>query len=236
MENGAPAMKFVSRDGSIAYLYLRKYGSEDAIALAVVDWDTLALRKGWMYFTARKIVFESDDSKDRSFDISNTEARLKLHLGRQRCFVIKVSGKEKRFLVAFIPKLPEPYGKHQDPALEVINRLTSDFSGVVAELQREAARLTSKANESLTAKTPSDLSGQPQNQETKGFIEISSEPSGAEIYVDGVFTGSTPSRLSLTAAEHVIRVLRPGFKEWERRIVVDGAGARSVNAILEKQP
>lgn len=236
VENGAPAMKFVSKDGSVAVLYLRKHGDEDSIALAVVDWDTLKFRPGWMYFTASRIVFESDDSKDRSFDISNTEARLKLHMGRQRCFTIKVSGKEKRFLVAFIPKLNEPYGKHQDPALAVINRLPGDFNSVVVELRQEAAKLTGKPDELVTAKTASDLGTQPRDQAAKAFIEITSEPSGAEIYVDGAFSGSTPSRLSLTAAEHVIQVLRPGFKEWERRILVDSPSVKTVNAILEKQP
>jgi hypothetical protein len=66
-------------------------------------------------------------------------------------------------------------------------------------------------------------------------IEISSEPAGAEIYVDGVFAGSTPSKLSLRAGEHVIKVMRLGFKEWERKVIVDAHSAKTVNAILEKK-
>jgi hypothetical protein len=235
MDNGSIAMKFVSKDGSVAYLYLRKLGNEDAIALAVVDWDTLKFRPGWMYFTAGRIVFESDDKKDRSFEISLAEARLKVNRGRQRSFVIKVAGKEKRFMVAFIPKLNEPYGKHQDPALAVIERLAGDFDGVVSELRQEAARLMQGSDKLESAKNASGLSTETQNSEAKASVEISSEPTGAEIFVDGVFSGSTPSKLSLTAAEHVIRVVRPGFKIWERQILVDSASVKTVNAILEKQ-
>lgn len=69
----------------------------------------------------------------------------------------------------------------------------------------------------------------------KPLTEITSEPSGAEIYVDGVFTSSTPSKLSLSIGEHTVRVSRPGFKDWERKIIVDASSAKTINAILEKK-
>jgi S1-C subfamily serine protease len=71
--------------------------------------------------------------------------------------------------------------------------------------------------------------------EQRPLTEVTSEPSGAEIYLDGVFTSSTPSKLSLSIGEHTIRVSRPGFKDWERRIVVDAGSSKTVNAILEKK-
>lgn len=69
----------------------------------------------------------------------------------------------------------------------------------------------------------------------KVVVEITSEPSGSEIFVDGVFTSSTPSKLSLSLGEHSIRVSRPGFKDWERRIGVEAGSAKTLNAILEKK-
>lgn len=71
--------------------------------------------------------------------------------------------------------------------------------------------------------------------EQRPLTEVTSEPSGAEIYLDGVFTSGTPSKLSLSIGEHTIRVSRPGFKDWERRIVVDAGSSKTVNAILEKK-
>lgn len=70
----------------------------------------------------------------------------------------------------------------------------------------------------------------------KAIIEITSEPSGSEILLDGVFNSSTPSKLSLTPGEHTIKVTRPGFKPWERKIVVELGSSKLFNAILEKEP
>ena len=67
------------------------------------------------------------------------------------------------------------------------------------------------------------------------LVDITSEPPGSEVYVDDVFTSSTPSKLSLAVGEHSIRVSRPGFKDWERRIVVDSGSSKTLNAILEKK-
>ncbi len=69
----------------------------------------------------------------------------------------------------------------------------------------------------------------------KVVVEITSEPPGSEIFVDGVFTSSTPSKLSLSIGEHLIRVSRPGFKDWERRIGVEAGSSKTLNAILEKK-
>src|SRR6185295_13618055 len=66
-------------------------------------------------------------------------------------------------------------------------------------------------------------------------VEITSEPSGSEIFVDGVFSSSTPSKLSLSIGEHSIRVSRPGFKDWERRVGVEAGSSKTLNAILEKK-
>ncbi len=77
-------------------------------------------------------------------------------------------------------------------------------------------------------------SGNSLTVEEKTLTEISSEPTGAEIYIDGVFASSTPSKLSLTIGEHTIKVARPGYKEWERKVLVDANSAKTINAILEK--
>jgi S1-C subfamily serine protease len=69
----------------------------------------------------------------------------------------------------------------------------------------------------------------------KTAILITSEPSGAEISVDGVFDSSTPSKLLLTPGEHIIRVSRPGIKTWERKIIVEVGAEKTFNALLEKE-
>ncbi len=65
-------------------------------------------------------------------------------------------------------------------------------------------------------------------------VSINSEPDGAEIYIDDGYEGSTPTQMSLPAGEHVIKVTRPGYKDWERKVVLRPGGTRTYNAILEK--
>lgn len=44
------------------------------------------------------------------------------------------------------------------------------------------------------------------------MADVNSEPGGAEVYIDGVFNSSTPSKLSLPTGTHTISVTRPGFR------------------------
>ena len=75
----------------------------------------------------------------------------------------------------------------------------------------------------------------PPPQPVKTAVTVTSEPSGAEISVDGVFDSSTPSKLLLAPGEHTVRVSRPGFKAWERKIVVEVGAEKTLNALLEKE-
>jgi WD40 repeat protein len=64
-------------------------------------------------------------------------------------------------------------------------------------------------------------------------ITINSEPTGAEVYVDGKFESSTPSKLLLSPGEHTIRVARPSYSPWERRLTVELGAEKTLNAVLE---
>jgi membrane protease subunit (stomatin/prohibitin family) len=65
-------------------------------------------------------------------------------------------------------------------------------------------------------------------------VAITSEPDGAEIYIDGEYEGSTPSQLSMIAGEHRVQVTRPGYRDWVRRVRISAGAKKSINAILEK--
>jgi hypothetical protein len=51
-------------------------------------------------------------------------------------------------------------------------------------------------------------------------VTITSNPTGAEIEVDGKFLGNTPAEVPLTAREWTIRVAKTGFQLWERKLLV----------------
>jgi hypothetical protein len=66
-------------------------------------------------------------------------------------------------------------------------------------------------------------------------LSIASTPAGAEIELDGVFVGSTPEDLPLTAGQHVIKISKKGFKDYQRTLQVLGGGTQRLSAQLEQQ-
>lgn len=66
-------------------------------------------------------------------------------------------------------------------------------------------------------------------------ISVSSEPAGADIYVDEKFVGSTPSVLHLAAGIHEIRIQAAGKKTWERQLDVLRDSKVTLDPALEPQ-
>ena len=64
-------------------------------------------------------------------------------------------------------------------------------------------------------------------------LQVTSEPAGADIEVDGNFMGSTPSSIELPAGDHTISIKKSGYKTWERKMKTTG-GEVKLNAELEK--
>ena len=64
-------------------------------------------------------------------------------------------------------------------------------------------------------------------------LEITSNPAGAEISVDGNFVGDTPSELAVAAGVHTITISKHGYKPWERKLTVSN-GKVTVAAELER--
>jgi serine protease Do len=65
-------------------------------------------------------------------------------------------------------------------------------------------------------------------------IDFKSDPDGAEIYIDGVHVGSTPSKLAVAVGEHIIKIMRIGFVPWERTVKVEEGSTLTISAVLVK--
>jgi hypothetical protein len=65
---------------------------------------------------------------------------------------------------------------------------------------------------------------------------FASEPPGAEIYVDGKFSGNTPSSLALAPGTHALCVAAPHFKEWTRTLATRAGSQVNIRAVLEAEP
>ena len=69
---------------------------------------------------------------------------------------------------------------------------------------------------------------------TSAKMQIESDPSGADIEVDGGFVGNTPSDVQVEEGDHTITVKKAGFKDWERKMKVGAGTSVHLNAELEK--
>lgn len=72
-----------------------------------------------------------------------------------------------------------------------------------------------------------------QSNTTGAQLEITSNPSRAEISVDGNFVGDTPSELAVAAGVHTITISKHGYKQWERKLTIS-SGKVTVAAELEQ--
>ncbi|MGH9703442.1 MAG: trypsin-like peptidase domain-containing protein [Candidatus Acidiferrales bacterium] len=69
-----------------------------------------------------------------------------------------------------------------------------------------------------------------------GTVTISSDPQGAEIYLDGSLVGTTPSVFKLAAGRHHIRIKLPGKQTWWRDFEVLKDSDATLNPSLLPTP
>ncbi len=78
-------------------------------------------------------------------------------------------------------------------------------------------------------------SSNPARDTGEATAEISSDPLGADIEIDGNFVGSTPSSVGIVAGEHTLRVSKSGYRRWERTLK-SSTGKIKIAARLEPIP
>jgi outer membrane protein assembly factor BamE (lipoprotein component of BamABCDE complex) len=71
------------------------------------------------------------------------------------------------------------------------------------------------------------------SEATTGSLDISSTPSGSEIYVDGIYKGITPLILSdVTAGSHILELRYPGYTSWLKSLEIKGGTTSYVDTTL----
>ena len=70
--------------------------------------------------------------------------------------------------------------------------------------------------------------------EVEASVQLSSEPSGAEIAVNGNYVGNTPSLIKLKPGTHTIKVTKKSYETWERSIITEAGESSNIAADLEK--
>jgi PEGA domain-containing protein len=112
----------------------------------------------------------------------------------------------------------------------------------VAEKDREFVPVSvraevTKGEEGKDAKEKTAENKPAQNspaEPAKGTVNVSSNPTGADVLVDGEFVGNSPASLKLTAGKHAVAVKMSGYKDWSKEITVQSASEVQLTANLEK--
>jgi hypothetical protein len=67
-----------------------------------------------------------------------------------------------------------------------------------------------------------------------GTLSLTSDPNGAEVFVDNEFAGNTPCKLTVDAGKHTVKVTSKEHKDWSRELTVRQGSEMTVNAVMEK--
>jgi hypothetical protein len=69
-----------------------------------------------------------------------------------------------------------------------------------------------------------------------GWVDLTSDPSGAAIAIDGQPKGTTPQKIKLGVGDHTIAMTLPGRKPFETRIKLGAGATEPVAATLPQLP
>ncbi len=70
---------------------------------------------------------------------------------------------------------------------------------------------------------------------TTGSIQVSSSPTGAEVFLDGTDKGTAPQTISnVTVGSHTIKLTKEGYRDYTETVNVVGGQTATVNATLSK--
>lgn len=67
----------------------------------------------------------------------------------------------------------------------------------------------------------------------QGSISVESNPSGADIELDGIFVGNTPSEIPVQVGDHRVRISKGTYKPYERTIRVIAGARQNISADLD---
>ena len=69
---------------------------------------------------------------------------------------------------------------------------------------------------------------------TTGTLTLTSSPSGAAVYIDGSYYGTTPLTVELSAGSHRVSMQKSGYDSWSSTVSISSGGSKTVTGNLEK--
>jgi hypothetical protein len=109
---------------------------------------------------------------------------------------------------------------------EITAYVSGDMKLDIAKFQQTP--ISPGSQQSLLSASPTQSAGT-----SSAKLQPESNPSGADIEVDGNFVGNTPSDVQISEGDHTISVKKTGFKNWERKLKVNAGSSVHLSAELE---
>jgi len=113
--------------------------------------------------------------------------------------------------------------------LDVLHRFYPDFA--LSTAQSAPAPEEAASPEESPDTEPSKIAS--PAPDGVGTVIVTSEPDGAEIFVDGKFYGNASATLRLPAGSHAILLKFPGRTDWRRTLEVLKSSKVSLKATLD---
>jgi diacylglycerol kinase family enzyme len=101
------------------------------------------------------------------------------------------------------------------------------------ELEAQSNKTASDDLDKAISQLPTE-SPKPLESAAKPQLTITSEPTGAEIEIDGEFIGNTPTTVTAKQGKVVVKVKKAGFQPWERTLTLNPGDRRTLNAEIVK--
>lgn len=102
------------------------------------------------------------------------------------------------------------------------------------DLGARSVRATSEDLDNAITQLPTEA---PKVEQSAAMpqLKITSDPTGAEIEIDGEFIGNTPTTVAAKLGKVTVRVKKAGFEPWERTLTLHPSDKRTLNAEMVKQ-
>jgi hypothetical protein len=133
--------------------------------------------------------------------------------------------------LVFFPAAPFFLFMHgKDISIPKGTEITAYVNG---DMTLDIARFAPAPTPQQVAKAGDDAPHPDTSSAKSAGIQLDSNPSGADIEVDGKFVGNIPSELQMTEGDHAVAVKKAGFKDWERKLSVSAGSTVHLSADLE---
>lgn len=194
--------------------------------------------KGKLFVDAENIRFVRKDEKHEYFLIpSNSVAEV---------FYSRVSGRRIGTAILVSPFLLFSKGKKHymtlsfDDGGDVVGAVEfkldkKNYRGVLRSVEQVTGAALKFDQEGVKAEEEGFAAGgDRESSDGLATIEISSEPNGAEIEIDGMFAGMTPRSKRMEPGEHKVAISLKGYKDWKKDVVVGAGEQFPISVQLEK--